>query len=273
MTPVIFIIPYRDRKRELERWINHMTPILDGLNYEVFVIHQRDNRRFNRGAMKNIGFHMVKRKYPKTYRDITLVFNDIDTMPLEKGQFTFPVERGQVRHFVGFKFAFGGIVSIRAGDFEQIGGYPNFWSWGYEDNILRERWVAMFGEQSIDYSQFVKIPSRFNQKMYKQINTQIVFDTTSERGREIDVQIGFYVKELREKNADERKKNSILSESLYNIQNIKSKEHGKGNIIQIDILQFDTDTNDLGYYERRYDLSRIVPQKILRMGQLMRYGK
>lgn len=266
---IIFIIPYRDRSRELSRWINHMTPILDGLNYEVFVIHQKDKRRFNRGAIKNVGFHMVKQTYPEHYKNITLVFNDVDTMPLNKGQFTFPVKQGQVRHFVGFKFAFGGIVSINAGDFERIGGYPNLWSWGFEDNMLRERWVSVFGEGSIDYSEFVKIPG----KSKKEIDKLIIFDTEGEKGREINVQISLYVKELRNKNKEESKKNKIISESLHSIRAIKSSEVRNGKIRQFDISGFDTGTKDSGYYERRYDLRRIRQQKILKMGQLMNYKK
>jgi hypothetical protein len=268
---VIFIIPYRSRPRELERWINHMTSIFneEELNYEVFVIHQKDKRRFNRGAMKNIGFHMVKRKYPKTYQEITLVFNDVDTMPREKGQFTFPIKQGYVRHYVGFKFAFGGIVSMRAGDFESIGGYPNLWSWGLEDNMLRERWVSTFGEKTIDYSQFISLPGNSRKK----VNEQIILDTSFERGREINVQIGSYVNETRVKNAKERKMNKPLSESLHVITNIKTKEHTKGKIRHFDVEQFNTGTKDVGYYERRYNLRRVGSQKILKMGQLMMYGK
>ena len=89
--------------------------------------------------MKNIGFLYVKNIYPNDYKNITLVFNDVDTMPYTKNFFNYDTNIGTVKHFYGFKYCLGGIVSIKAGDFERINGFPNFWAWGYEDNLLQKR--------------------------------------------------------------------------------------------------------------------------------------
>ena len=140
---LIFIVPYRDRKEHYNIFSDHMKNILENeKNYKILYIHQTDNRSFNRGAMKNIGFLVVKDMYPNDYKNITLVFNDIDTMPSEKGLLDYHTEKGRVKHFYGFIYALGGIVSINAGDFEKVNGFPNYWGWGYEDNSLNDRVIA-----------------------------------------------------------------------------------------------------------------------------------
>ena len=116
-----------------------------------------DNRSFNRGAMKNIGFLYVREKYPETYKEITLVFNDVDTMPKQKN-IDYETTKGVIKHFYGFQFTLGGIVSIKAGDFEMLNGFPNFWAWGYEDNVLQKR--AKEKLLNIDRSVFYEIGSK-----------------------------------------------------------------------------------------------------------------
>ena len=108
-------------------------------SFKILYIHQNDTRSFNRGAIKNIGFLTVKNMYPNDYKNITLVFNDIDIMPYTKNFFDYHTSPGTVKHFYGFTFTLGGIVSINADDFERINGFPNFWAWGYEDNMLQNR--------------------------------------------------------------------------------------------------------------------------------------
>lgn len=140
----IFIIPYRDREEQKKFFYRHMRrDVLEGLeegrDYKILFIHQRDNRAFNRGGMKNIGFKVVKDMYPSNYKDITLIFNDVDCMPLNSGLLNYGTERGRIKHFYGVKDTLGGIVSITGYDFEMIDGYSNFWTWGLEDNVLLDR--------------------------------------------------------------------------------------------------------------------------------------
>ena len=140
----IFIVPYRNREHHQIYFKSQMEKILSGQqDYKIYYIHQCDTRPFNRGAMKNIGFLMVKDKYPKSYKNITLVFNDVDTTPSAIGIIPeYATKPRIVKHFYGYTFALGGIISITAGDFESINGFPNYWAWGYEDNMLNQRVVV-----------------------------------------------------------------------------------------------------------------------------------
>ena len=139
---LVFIIPYRDREQHLTFFKNHMNYVLEDMepsSYKILYIHQTDKRDFNRGALKNIGFLVLKEMYPNDYHNITLVFNDIDTMPFTKNFINYQTNYGTVKHFYGYKFALGGIVSIKASDFEKTRGFPNLWTWGFEDNELQRR--------------------------------------------------------------------------------------------------------------------------------------
>lgn len=141
---IIFIVPYRDRKEQQKKFDEKMKTILKLYKIEdskILYIHQCDKRSFNRGAIKNIGFLFVKKMYPECYQDITLVFNDLDTTPSLSNNFELNYETSDnvIKHFFGYTYALGGIVSIKAKDFEKINGFPNFWTWGYEDNSLQQR--------------------------------------------------------------------------------------------------------------------------------------
>jgi hypothetical protein len=110
--------------------------------YEFIFSHQKDKRPFNRGAMKNLGFHYAKQKYPNNYQNITFVFNDVDTMPGKKGMFNYETSHGTIKHFYGYTFALGGLFSITGKDFESLNGFPNYWAWGFEDNCIAKRAAA-----------------------------------------------------------------------------------------------------------------------------------
>ena len=138
---IVFIVPYRNRYQHKFFFSNYVTNILNlsqNENYEIYFSHQTDTRAFNRGATKNIGFLAMKQKYPNDYKDITFVFNDIDTIPFSN-IFDYQTTHGIVKHFYGFEYALGGIVSITGSDFEAANGFPNYWGWGMEDTVLQQR--------------------------------------------------------------------------------------------------------------------------------------
>lgn len=164
MEETIFIIPYRNREIHKEKFISYMKSYLEKINYKNnyrFVFsHQCDNRPFNRGAMKNIGFLAMKKEYPNTYKDITFVFHDIDTLPSESILLPYETTQGKVAHYYGYKFALGGIFTIKGCDFEKTGGFPNFWGWGLEDNVIYDRCISNGLE--IDRSIFFDINDNIN---------------------------------------------------------------------------------------------------------------
>lgn len=154
----VFIIPYRNREPHKNFFLRYIKYILEDYNkndYEIVFSHQKDTRPFNRGAVKNIGFKFIKNKYPDDYQNISFVFNDIDVMPAKKGLLDYETEKGTIKHYYGFKYALGGIISIKGHDFELMNGYPNYWSWALEDNCLQKR--AERNKINIDRSNFFDI--------------------------------------------------------------------------------------------------------------------
>ena len=157
MTPnIVFIVPYRNRPQQKQFFQNYIRIIMQDINnYEVYFSTQEDSRPFNRGAMKNIGFMAIKEKYPTLYKNITFVFNDVDTLPYDKNVIDYKTTPGVIKHFYGYTNALGGIVSMKGSDFEKINGFPNYWAWGKEDNVIQTRALKM--NIKIDRSVFFPI--------------------------------------------------------------------------------------------------------------------
>ena len=150
----VFIVPYRNRIQHKFFFSKYMSFILENDDdYEIYFTHQCDARTFNRGAIKDIGFMAVRNKYPQHYKNITFIFNDVDTIPFSK-IFDYETVNGIVKHYYGFKYALGGIVVMKGGDFERINGFPCFWGWGMEDNALQKRCEAagLLIDRSIFYN-------------------------------------------------------------------------------------------------------------------------
>jgi hypothetical protein len=141
----IIIVPYRNRPEQKAIFLEKIKYLLEdnaeAEPYEIYFSHQCDNRPFNRGAMKNIGFLAMRNKYPNDYKNITFIFHDVDTWPIEKGLIDYTTVQGVVKHYYGYRFALGGIFAIKGADFEKTLGFPNFWGWGLEDNALNLRCI------------------------------------------------------------------------------------------------------------------------------------
>ena len=194
---IIFIVPYRNREEQKHHFDIYMKYIMEDYNiddFKIFFSYQNDNRNFNRGAVKNIAFIAMKELYPNNYKNITFVFNDIDTLPYKKNLLNYQTTSGIVKHFFGFKFALGGIVSITGSDFEKIRGYPNFWAWGLEDNTLNDR--VLKNNIKIDRSNFFEI---YNQNILNLTDSQnkILSKQNSWRYKDNDLDDIYDIKNLR----------------------------------------------------------------------------
>jgi hypothetical protein len=76
-------------------------------------------------------------------------------MPNKNTSLSYETTEGTIKHFYGFDYTLGGIVSILGSDFERMNGFPNFWAWGFEDNLLQMRATSL--GIKIDRSVFYKI--------------------------------------------------------------------------------------------------------------------
>lgn len=164
-----FIIPYRSRKDELNIWLQNMIPILDTQfsctdesyqqnpitkPYSVFIIHQKDEKLFNRGACCNIGVHIIKDIFLQQLQpqnialtDITIVIHDVDIYLKDPYIIKYTNNKGEVRHPYGDQRPqFGGILGClcicNLADYIKVEGMPNYWGWGGEDVCLARRFLA-----------------------------------------------------------------------------------------------------------------------------------
>ncbi len=158
---LVFIVPYSNRATEKLHFSVYMKYILEDYHeddYEIYYSNQLEKKPFSRGGTKNIGFLVVKNKYPNDYKNITFVFNDVDTVPSEKNMLNYITKKGIVKHFFGFTYTLGGIFSIIGEDFERCNGFPNLYGWGLEDNAMNDRVIS--NNIKIDRSVFYTIKSR-----------------------------------------------------------------------------------------------------------------
>jgi hypothetical protein len=157
-TTYSFIIPYRDRKEHLEKFLSHMKLNFSDMKIEYIIVQQNDNQPFRRGCLLNDGANRAN-------GDI-LVLHDVDYLPdagteyWAEGTDVFqPVKRvnfvnmdgtpraeedipSGYRHFsnsVDDNF-YGAVTCFSREAFFKVNGFnPLYEGWGLEDADLRER--------------------------------------------------------------------------------------------------------------------------------------
>jgi hypothetical protein len=132
------LVPYRDREVHLKQFIPYMNKFLKHFNYQIIVIHQRNIKLFNRGALFNIGFHIIK-----DYFDY-FCFHDVDLLP-EGSDYSYPENPSHLSMYCSQfnyrkKNIFGGVTLMTKEQFLKINGFSNnYRGWGGEDDDLRVR--------------------------------------------------------------------------------------------------------------------------------------
>lgn len=128
----VAIIPYRDRELQLARLLPRL---VQRINVErVVVCEPVDDGEFNRGWVKNVGFRVAQAAPAQT-----VYFYDVDLLPGPRLDRLPNAAPYQVVHLYGHPHCLGGIVGMRARDFEAAGGFVNDrQAWGGEDRYLRQ---------------------------------------------------------------------------------------------------------------------------------------
>ena len=172
------IVPYRNRKKQLDRFIKHIDKFFfdKGIEYHIFIVEQEDDKPFNQGKLLNIGF--VKNKDFDYF-----AFHDVDLLP-EEVDYSYPKDKpihlggysSEYDYQLQFADYFGGVTLFTREQYELVNGRSNnYWGWGFEDDDLLFRCkeaglpldnkffgvkdTNLFNYLSFDgYKDYVKIP-------------------------------------------------------------------------------------------------------------------
>jgi hypothetical protein len=138
------IVPYRDRKEHLKKFIPFMekSEFLDGIDYEILIVEQEEGKPFNRGKLLNIG---AVESYSASY----YCFHDVDMLPIlsDYSYTDVPTHLAAEAEQFGFKLPyqgyFGGVTLFDKHSFIKANGYSNdYWGWGAEDDDVMFRCVT-----------------------------------------------------------------------------------------------------------------------------------
>jgi hypothetical protein len=208
MHKLAVIVPYRNRREQLELFTKSITDYLIGKNiqFHLIVVEQKDNKPFNRGKLLNIGF-----KRAVHFGCDYVVFHDIDMLPVDVDYSFSTKVLHLATNFISdedydkqnFDSYFGGVTMFPVSEFEKINGYSNeYWGWGFEDDdllrrcidsgietnsvILRNRVTDINALSFSGKKSYIKIPNNINYSLPIKINASFKVNMRLNRAKEYD---------------------------------------------------------------------------------------
>ncbi len=143
------IVPYRDRFDHLLKFVPLLENFLYPKSFHILVVHQADDKPFNKGKLLNVGFAESKK------RAGWICLHDVDTLPMDESC-TYDRPKA-VTHLAGrvekngfvlpYPMYFGGVILATKEAFERVNGFSNeYWGWGREDDdFLVRLWIHNIG--------------------------------------------------------------------------------------------------------------------------------
>ena len=139
------VVPYRNREEHLKQFVPYMEEYLvkEGIHFHIYIIHQADNKPFNRAKLLNVGY---KESEDSDY----FAFHDVDMLPIDSdySYIDCPTHLATRAEQFGFRLPydgyFGGVTLFDKESFIKINGYSNeYWGWGAEDDDVLLRCSIM----------------------------------------------------------------------------------------------------------------------------------
>ena len=133
------VVPYRDQpEQKRSDQLKKFNAYFDTLGWPVLIVEQTEGKKFNRGALLNVGYDLVDTEY--------IIYHDVDLVP-KKSLLPYysafpesPIHLGKAITKYDSPTFLGAVVSVSKKDYKAVNGFPNnFWGWGGEDDAFRIR--------------------------------------------------------------------------------------------------------------------------------------
>ncbi|KAK2171809.1 hypothetical protein NP493_1025g01039 [Ridgeia piscesae] len=145
---VAILVPYRNRWQHLVLLLKRLHTLLQKqkITYQIFVIEQEGDEKFNRGRLLNIG---VKESLKEDNFDC-FIFHDVDLLPENDKNIYYCDNQArhlasaidEMRYHVMYYNYAGGVIAVNHENIFRVNGYSNvYWGWGNEDDDFSARTI------------------------------------------------------------------------------------------------------------------------------------